>query len=158
MWAPKCSLAGQPLSYLCQQARAGLSGLSSRVQKATSRTTACAEPSPTSRRSEPTPNERRKRPRVSSTLRNAVQALILWLTLLVSGCCSADPARVDPVLPAGKPNPRETQAIAEALTALPPSEGGDVAVPKELLRRIFGHLDAWRAWALALEHAGRWSR
>lgn len=109
--------------------------------------------------------ERSQKPRpqqdaLSWMLRNGALLMTLCLTLWVSGCCGAGTvkvATVDPLLPPGRPSSSVTQEIAEALSRIPttsPTES--VKVPLPLLRKLNGHLDAWRAYAKALETAGHW--
>lgn len=99
-----------------------------------------------------------KRRRVCSLLQIAALIMILPLTLSVSGCCAAPPQVTEaPTLPAGKPKQETTERIALDVSRHAGVSTQDVTIPRELLVRIFGHLDAWRAWGLALEHAGRWA-
>ena len=76
-------------------------------------------------------------------------SMILTLTLLASGCCSPT-ARTVPHLPPGKPSQATAQKIAEELQR-------DGLTPS-VFRRVLMHMDEWRAWALALEAAGRWKK
>ena len=92
----------------------------------------------------------------------AALAMMLMLILPVSGCSSAALSPQDPSLPVGRPSRATTERIALDVSRVvpvpspgqPPSD--EVTLPRELLIRIFAHLDEWRAWAEALEHAGSW--
>lgn len=155
-WDLKFSSPGQRRSSLPLLAQGGPSVLKSRrlsrLWHSASWTKLLASVPP----SEETPPERQRRQRECSPLRTAALGTILWVTLWGLGCSSVAPQTL-PTLPAGKPAVTVTDGIARDLRALP-MDGDTVAVPRGLLVRIFGHLDAWRAWALALEHAGRWAK
>jgi hypothetical protein len=99
------------------------------------------------------------------SLKRLVVALITTtlLTLWVSGCCSPQ-VSTSPPLPAGKPQQTTVADLAHRLTRHQPLPGPDgrvprdITIPRALLIDILGHLDEWRAWALALEEAGEWRK
>lgn len=93
---------------------------------------------------------------LSRTLLLVALSMILTATLLASGCCSPAPTSTErPFLPPGKPRSSTAAEIAREIQSAPRSEGS-VTLPLSTVRKIFAHLDAWRAWALALEAAGGW--
>ena len=102
-------------------------------------------------------NARRRLPLESSTPLAVALSMILTLTLLVSGCCSPTSLTAPP-LPPGKPKKVTAEKIAHELLRHHAPGAQEVTIPTPLLIRIFAHLDEWRAWALALEEAGRWSK
>lgn len=60
-------------------------------------------------------------------------------------------------LPPGKPDARGEEGLAKRLTDLTP-EGGFYRVPQADAVELLRYYAEWRAWALALEKAGRWKR
>lgn len=104
-----------------------------------------------------------RRRRSSWTQRIAGLALTTTLILSGSGCCSLPSSLEAPRLPPGEPSRVIAERISKDLLrhhplptpgSPPPTE---ITIPRQLLVRIFAHLDAWRAWAKALEAAGQWA-
>lgn len=91
--------------------------------------------------------------------RRALAPLLLALPILGSapGCCSPAPiprTLPGPLLPVGKPPEREPE-IQRGLDGAD-LEGEAWVIPATLLEEILADRLEWRAWAQALEAAGRW--
>lgn len=108
-----------------------------------------------SKRPRPTPAAPARRRALFSTPLGAL-LLILAAILSALGCCSPSPTLASPPpLPLGRPPQAEAAEVAEGLRRAR-VEGGQVTLDAQTVRRLSALVDAWRAYATALERAGRW--
>ena len=117
----------------------------------------------------------RLRPQRASWGSSATWRLLgaLLLALSESGCCSAPTTLAPaPPLPAGRPEDRQPELVQRSAQWIYLPEGTLVTLPDELPQRadagfalvavedhevLLADWRRWRAWAAALEAAGRWA-
>jgi hypothetical protein len=81
----------------------------------------------------------------------------LFLVAAVAGCCSQTPTTLPPpILPPGKPKDMTAELLK--LETKWTDTGQRVTMPHHDLRLILSDRSRWRAWARALQAAGRWRK